>query len=103
MQNQIALYLIFATGILIIIGAFLDSDYLFGSKVKPMNSAQSTKGFSGIFSKLLDNIAKVFSVFEPKKGEEIDIQRRNKRILFVIFGVAIILLGIFALNSGKFS
>lgn len=102
MQNQVALYLIFATGVILIIGAILDSDYLFGPK-KTSNILQPTIGVSGFFTKLMNAIAKVFSFILPKSDYEIDVQRRNKRVLFVIFGILIIILGIIALNSGKFS
>lgn len=102
MQNQIALYLIFATGVILIIGAILDSDYLFGLKNSNKNNS-TPSGMSSFLSKFLNSIANVFSFILPKTNGETDVHRRNKRVLFVIFGILIIILGIFALNSGKFS
>jgi hypothetical protein len=98
MQNQIALYLIFATGILLVLSAVLNWDLLFGAKNKEANNpagflTQSTEGIMNWFTK----------PFILLFGGAEDPKRAGKRSFYAFLGIIIIILGIIALNSGKFS
>lgn len=107
MQNQIALYLIFLSGGVLIIAALADWDYLFGTKknktqdpndpvpitTHPGLMMRISLTLSGLFTKPLNYLFK----------EGNDPERRSKRVFYAILGLVFIILGIIALNSGKFS
>lgn len=107
MQNQIALYLIFITGFILLIGVIMDSDWLLGpSKIDDVEKEKARqrdirKPFltRWIFwltgSRMYDS--------EGNLLQDLDQQRRAKRGLYLFLGILIIVLGIFALNSGKFN
>ena len=102
MQNQAALVIIFLIGLVLIIGSLLDSEYLLGRK-------ESYKALKGkikhpLLTRIFLRITRT-SVIEDDGTETVYIwrQRQNKRTTFIFLGLVFIVLGIIALNSGKFS
>lgn len=98
MQNQIALYLIFATGFILLLGAILNWEIFFGNKKsdEKIQAGFLTQSSAGIFNWLSKPFITLFGGAEDPK-------RSGKRSFYAILGILIIILGIIALNSGKFS
>jgi uncharacterized membrane protein len=106
MQNQVALYLIFISGAVLIIASLLDWDYLFGVKKDKRDSEDAIN--NSVHPHLMMRVSTtLFSWMQKplnyvfKEGN--DPERRSKRVFYAILGLIFILLGIIALNSGKFS
>lgn len=106
MQNQVALYIIFISGAVLIIASLMDWDYLFGVKKDKREEEESIN--NSVHPHLMMRISTtLFSWMQKplnylfKEGN--DPERRSKRVFYAILGLVFILLGIIALNSGKFS
>jgi hypothetical protein len=106
MQNQVALYIIFISGTVLIIASLMDWDYLFGVKKDKRDSEDAIN--NSVHPHLMMRISTtLFSWMQKplnylfKEGN--DPERRSKRVFYAILGLVFILLGIIALNSGKFS
>ena len=102
MQNQIALYLIFISGTILIIASLMDWDYLFGVKKDKTDSEEAINNSAHphLMMRISTNL---FSWMQkPLKylfKEENDPERRSKRVFYAILGLLFIILGIIALNS----
>jgi uncharacterized membrane protein len=106
MQNQVALYLIFISGAILIIASLMDWDYLFG--VKKTKNETTDPIQSSVHPHLMMRISTTLSSWLQKPlyylfKEGNDPERRSKRVFYAILGVVFIILGIIALNSGKFN
>lgn len=106
MQNQVALYLIFISGAILIIASLMDWDYFFGTKKDKTDSADPIN--DSVHPHLMMRISTTLSSWMRKPlnylfKEGNDPDRRSKRVFYAILGVVFIILGIIALNSGKFS
>lgn len=98
MQNQVALYLIFLAGIILLLGALLNWDLFFGPK---KNTEDLPAGFlTQSSASIIQWVMKPFIILF---GGSEDAQRAGKRLFYAFLGLTIIILGIIALNSGKFS
>lgn len=106
MQNQVALYIIFISGAILIVASLMDWDYLFGVKKEKKDNEDAIN--NSVHPHLMMRISTTLSSWlrTPlnylfKEGN--DPERRSKRVFYAILGVVFIILGIIALNSGKFS
>lgn len=102
MQNQIALYLIFITGVTLLYAAIVDWNFILGPKRdEPENKEQQAR--VPFLTSILHIILSAFMFSKRNKMTYLNHDRRNKRIFYGFLGIIIIILGIIALNSGKFS
>lgn len=111
MQNQIALYLIFITGVTLLYAAIVDWDFILGPKRdEPENKEMQAR--LPLFTSMMHTLMHFlffWNWFIPKKKLREDKMtylnhdRKNKRVFYGFLGLIIIILGIIALNSGKFS